>query len=78
MSLLDKHNLLSSTQNGFHANKSTHTAIQSFLEDILIALDSKRCVLLIFIDLTKASDVMNHDLLLAKLQLCGIRGKIHE
>jgi hypothetical protein len=31
----------------------------------------------IFLDLTKASDVIKHTLLLAKLELYGFRGKIH-
>jgi hypothetical protein len=33
----------------------------------------------IFLDLTKAFDVrvINHKLLPAKLELCGLRGKIH-
>jgi hypothetical protein len=31
----------------------------------------------IFLDLTEAFDVINHKLLLAKLELCGLRGKIH-
>ena len=78
ISFLNKYNLISSAQNGFRANKSTYTAIQSFLEDILTTLDSKRFAMGIFLDLTKAFDVINHDRLLTKLDLYGLRGKIHE
>jgi hypothetical protein len=31
----------------------------------------------IFLSISKASDVINHNLLLAKLELYGLRGKIH-
>jgi hypothetical protein len=41
------------------------------------ALDNKRFALGIFLDLSKAFDVINHNLLLAKLALYGLRGKIH-
>ncbi|PNF26486.1 hypothetical protein B7P43_G14318 [Cryptotermes secundus] len=78
ISFLNKYNLISSAQNGFRANKSTYTAIQSFLEDILTTLDSKRFAMGVFLDLTKAFDVINHDRLLTKLDLYGLRGKIHE
>jgi hypothetical protein len=78
MGFLDKYNLISSAQNGFCTKKSSHTAIQSFLDDIIGAMDSKRCALGLFIDLTKAFDVINHDLLLVKLERYGIRGMIHD
>jgi hypothetical protein len=73
LSFLNKHNLITSVQNGFRANKSTYTAIQSFIEEILNALDSKHPAVGLFLDLSKAFDVINHDRLLAKLELYGLR-----
>jgi retron-type reverse transcriptase len=70
--------LINSAQNGFRANKSTYTAIQYFIEEILNALDSKHLAVGLLQDLLKAFDVINHDRLLAKLELYGLRGKIHE
>jgi hypothetical protein len=78
VSFLNKYNLISDAQNGFRDKKSTYTAIQTFIEDILIELDNKRFAMGIFLDLTKAFDVINHNLLLSKLELYGLRGKIHE
>jgi hypothetical protein len=68
--------MISEAQNSFREKKSTNTAIQNFIEDIQNALDNKLLVMGIFLDLTKASDVINHKLLLAKLELYALRGKI--
>jgi hypothetical protein len=78
VSFLNKHNLITNAQNGFHANKCTYTAIQSFIEEILNALDSKHLAVGLFLDLSKEFHVINHDRLLAKLELYGFRGKIHD
>jgi hypothetical protein len=77
VSFLNKYNLISDAQNCFREKKSTYTAIQTFIEDIQEALDKKRTAVGIFLDLTKAFDVINHDLLLIKLEVYGLRGKIH-
>jgi hypothetical protein len=61
VSSLNKHNLITSAQNGFQADKATYTAIQSFIEEILNALDSKHLAVGLFLDLSKAFDVINHD-----------------
>jgi hypothetical protein len=69
---LNKHSLISEAQNGFREKKSTNTATQTFIEDIQKALDNKLLVMGIFLDLTKAFDVINHKLLRTKLELHGL------
>jgi hypothetical protein len=69
--------LISDAQNGFREKKSTFTAIQSFIEDAQNVLDNKLFALGIFLDLSKAFDVINHKLLHNKLELYGLRGNSH-
>lgn len=72
----NRFNVFSSAQHGFLANKSTVSAISSFYNKILAAVDNKRMTLGIFADLSKAFDVVQHDLLLTKLQSLGLRGSV--
>jgi hypothetical protein len=71
---VDKFHLLTEVQHGFRKGKSTETASQSFIEHIQEALDNHYHVVGIFLVLTKAFDVVNHDILLNKLDSYGIRG----
>jgi hypothetical protein len=50
------------------------TASQTFIESIQEALDKGLHAIELFFDLSKAYDVINHDLLLDKLNSYGIRG----
>jgi hypothetical protein len=68
--------MLSEAQNVFREKKSTSTATQNFFGDIQKPSNNP-LVIGIFLDLTKVFDVVNHKLLLPKLELCGLRGKIH-
>lgn len=77
LGFLNKHNTLSQAQNGFRQQKSTTTAIQSFIANIRQALGEGYIPVGIFFDLSKAYDVLNHGVLLDKLWTYGIRGIIH-
>jgi hypothetical protein len=76
-SFLYENKILSEAQNGFRKDKSIDTAVQSYIERIQKALDKRVHTIGIFIDLSKASDVLNHNLLLEKLSYYGIRGCIN-
>jgi hypothetical protein len=66
---------LSQNQHGFWENRSTETAYQNFVEFIQKKLDNEQHVIRIFFDLSKAYDVINHEILPDKLDHYGIRGK---
>ena len=59
-------------QSEFRKNHSTVTATMKVLNDIICALDSRKSCAEIFIDLTKAFDTVNHDILLSRLVSIGL------
>jgi hypothetical protein len=69
-----KYNILMEEQNGCRKNKSTETACQTFIENVQEALDRQSYAIGILFDRTKAYDVIDHDILLAKLDYYIIRG----
>ena len=56
---------------GFRENYSTQHALLRFIEDCRMALDSGNTAGATLMDLSKAFDCMNHDLLIAKLEAYG-------
>lgn len=71
---LDKFEFLSPHQHGFRSGKSTESALINFLNGIHINLNEKKCVGAVFIDIKRAFDMVDHNLLLRKLQSIGFRG----
>ena len=65
---LNEHNILYQKQFGFQQSSTTH-AIIKLIGDI----DNKKSVCAVFIDLRKAFDTVNHNILLNKLSRYGIR-----
>ncbi|KAF7664264.1 hypothetical protein LDENG_00182270 [Lucifuga dentata] len=74
---IEKHNILNDNQYGFRAKHSTAMALMELVEEISTAVDKKEYMIGIFVDLKKAFDTIDHELLLKKLGRYGIRGVAH-
>lgn len=71
---LTQFNILSATQYGFRSKHSTSMALLDFYDKISKAVDDKKYAVGVFIDLKKAFDTIDHDILLKKMYHYGIRG----
>ena len=75
---LEANEILSSSQYGFRSRMSTVHAALEVIESISTAIDERQYCSGIFIDLKKAFDTVNHDILINKLAFYGIRGISHK
>jgi Reverse transcriptase (RNA-dependent DNA polymerase) len=71
---LERQQLLISSQYGFRKNHSTYMSLLDIYDKISEACDKNKYSVGIFIDLSKAFDTINHDILLCKLFHYGVRG----
>ena len=72
---LDNNSFFHDSQYGFRPKHSTIDAITEFTQNIYRSLESNRYSIGIFLDLSKAFDTINIDILIQKLDLSGVRGK---
>ena len=73
---LEDNNLFYDNQFGFRKFHGTNHAIITLVEKVSKALDTGKFVIGVFLDLKKAFDTVNHDILMKKLECYGIRGKL--
>ena len=74
---LDHHNAIFANQYGFRSGHSCEHALLSAQKAVTDILDRKEIALLLLIDFSKAFDMVDHNILLDKLQHYGIRGLAH-
>ena len=64
-------NILHQDQNGFREGRSCHLALNTIIDFAKKNLEKKNHVISVFLDLSKAFDTIDHDLLLQKLEKYG-------
>ena len=69
MNFLEKYKLLYNTQSGFRPNHSCETALINMVEKWLKALDNSELVGVVLVDFRKAFDLVDHNILMKKLEL---------
>ena len=74
LNFINKHNILHENQFGFRSGKSTSSAIAYVTASLINKLQNNKHTAFVLLDLKKAFDFINHDLLLTKLNHFGIRG----
>ena len=74
MSFINDKQILNNSQFGFRKNMSTALAIIELVEEITTAIDEGKTTVGVFIDLKKAFDTVDHNILVKTLEHYGIRG----
>lgn len=71
---LSKYDILTNTQHGFRKGFSTISAVTTLIHEVMGKLNDNLKIASLSLDLSKAFDCVNHQLLLNKIESYGIRG----
>jgi Reverse transcriptase (RNA-dependent DNA polymerase) len=71
---LNVHKVISQRQYGFGKGSGTEPAVVDIVHDLRCAIDQKKMCAVVFIDIAKAYQSVNHQILLEKMNNYGIRG----
>ena len=74
ITFIEKKGIITEAQHGFRSKSSTETDLLDFINNVQSAIDNKMNLVGIFLDLSKSYDVLDHKILLDKLNAYGIRG----
>ena len=73
---VEKNTLLTENQYGFRANRSPSMALIDLTEQIIKNIDNKFYTVGVFVDLKKAFDTIDHNILIRKMTKYGFRGVV--
>ena len=78
LAYIDKFDLLDENQFGYRRKHKTVDALASVIQQIRLAMDRKETSCCVFLDLKKAFDTLDHEIMRAKLESSGLRGRVFE
>lgn len=73
---LQENNILSKRQFGYQTNIGTNDAMEALIDDVTTNLNNHRKVAGLFLDLSSAFDMVDHQIIIQKLNHYGINGKV--
>ena len=76
MTFLEQNGLLNSTQHGFRSSWSCLSALPNVFDNLMNMIGSSMLVDMIYLDLSKVFEKVDHGIVLHKLRYFGITGNL--